>query len=120
MARDGRSVEGYLIHLSEWIEKVELVEREIAANPENAQGINELALCRALEVVGEICGRLISEHPRWCEGKRGDGLDDAYRLRNKIIHGYDTLELRLLLVIAREYIPDLKKAAIVWLADARG
>jgi uncharacterized protein with HEPN domain len=117
MAKVGRSVRDYLLDLGDWIEKVERVERVIAESGDFTSEIHELALSRALEVTGEICGRLIAEFPTWAADKRVHGLDDAYRLRNKIIHGYDTLDTRLLLVIAREFVPVLQGELGSWLAD---
>jgi uncharacterized protein with HEPN domain len=117
MAKIGRSRHEYLLHLADWIEKVRDVEQAIARTDDAENQINELALCRALEVVGEICGRLNSEFPDWVADKRQFGLDDAYRLRNKIIHGYDTLDTKLLLVIARKHIPPLQNRLNEWLAS---
>lgn len=117
MAKIGRSVKDYLLHLADWIEKVRLVEHAIAQSGDIGNQINELALSRALEFTGEVCGRLTAEFPEWAIEKRDFGLDDAYRLRNKIIHGYDTLDTRLLLVIAREYIPQLQNKLTEWLAE---
>jgi uncharacterized protein with HEPN domain len=116
MAKVGRSLQDYLLHLADWIETVRDVEKVIAQGDDIRNQINELALSRALEVVGEICGRLTTEFPEWAIDKREFGLDDAYRLRNKIIHGYDTLDTRLLLVIARQYIPSLQSRLTEWLA----
>ncbi len=120
MAKVGRSLRDYLLDLADWIEKVRLVERAFAQTGDAANLINELALSRALEVTGEVCGRLIAEFPGWASDKRRSGLDDAYRMRNKIVHGYDTLDTRLLLAIARESVPSLHVNLIEWLSEAGG
>ncbi len=120
MPKAGRSVMDYLLHLDEWIGKMQMVERDIAATNSSPNQVQELALARTLEVIGEISGRLIAEHPEWASDKRSLVLDDAYRLRNKLIHGNDGLDSRLLLEIARTDVPDMHRLVTGWISALDG
>lgn len=52
----------------------------------------ELALARAVEVVGEIAGRLLTPFPeRWGEEAREE-LRNACRMRKRLTLGYDDVE----------------------------
>jgi uncharacterized protein with HEPN domain len=117
MAKAGRSRRDGFIHLIHWFDVVERQRLGFEGMVEADRETRELALTRALEVVGEICGQSISEHPLWAKPWRAVILDHAYRLRNRIAHGYDSLDPKLLLVIATAEIPRLKALAVQWLAE---
>ena len=63
-----------------------------------------LALVRLLEVIGEAAGRVSEEtrsrHPEipWL---------DIIGLRNRLIHGYDTVDFDILWAIVRDDLPPL-------------
>ncbi|MGL4489710.1 MAG: HepT-like ribonuclease domain-containing protein [Rhizobiaceae bacterium] len=117
MPKDGRSLQTYLEHFIDWSDRLLQIEAVIRSNNDNVSDIEELALARAFQVVGEICGQLISSYPEWSEPRRKQGLDDAYRLRNRISHGYDGVDTRLLLAIARDDLQLLRSKVEVWLAE---
>lgn len=114
------SLREYLQHFIEWSDRVDRVMKEIDGKDIDQEEILQLALCRAVEVCGEICGKLIAQHPEWSAPRRADGLDDAYRLRNRISHGYDTVDSRLLMKIASTDLPELKKRVVDWLDELDG
>jgi uncharacterized protein with HEPN domain len=117
MSKAGRSVQTYLQQLLEWTDKLIQIEGLIRSKNDNVSEIEELALARAFEVVGEICGQMIANHPQWTADRRKHGLDDAYRLRNRISHGYDSIDTSLLLAIARDELLLLKAKVETWLAE---
>ncbi len=117
MSKSGRSLQTYLEQLLEWTDKVIQIEGLIRSKNDNPSEVEELALARAFEVVGEICGQMIANHPQWTFDRRKYGLDDAYRLRNRISHVYDSIDTSLLLAIARDDLLVLKAKVGTWLAE---
>jgi uncharacterized protein with HEPN domain len=115
--RADKSLEQYLLDLVEWGEKATRVagrtSRETIVEDEQA----ELALARAMEIVGEIAGRVLAEAAE--EGRRrfDHDLSNAYRLRNRLAHGYDNVSPEMLYDIARDNIPALTDKARRWLAE---
>lgn len=74
----------------------------------------ELALSRAVEIVGEVSGRLLSFFPdQWNEDEKRE-LKGAYRTRNRLAHGYDEVSPRILLDIATNDIWRLTNMARTW------
>ncbi len=63
-----------------------------------------LALTRLLEIVGEAASRVSSqERRRW----PGVPWRDVVDLRNRLIHGYDDVNLDILWTIIRDDLPSL-------------
>lgn len=103
--------------LDAWTAKVAEV---VAACEKGAYPDDEilvLALSRVVEVVGEIAGKIGKAHPHWMKSADRPGLDDAYRMRNRLSHGYDQIDPMLLLEIARQSVPELRRHVGIWLSD---
>jgi uncharacterized protein with HEPN domain len=115
-----QTIQEYLRQFLEWSDRVDRVMLAVGSKDIEGEEILQLALSRALEVCGEICGKLLAQYPEWSELRRSSGLDDAYRLRNRISHGYDTLDAKLLMVIAAADLPELRSKVIVWLDELNG
>lgn len=116
MRRTRTSLRDLLADLVAWGEAAERMarrtSRETIAQDEQA----ELALSRAVEIVGEVSGRLLALFPeRWNEEERLE-LRNAYRTRNKLAHGYDDISPQILFDITLHDIGRLAGRARVWLA----
>lgn len=87
-------------------EALELVRGHTRADLDHERVLN-LALVRLLEILGEAAGRLPqdtrAQHPEvpWAE---------IVSLRNRLIHGYDTVDLDILWEIVSEDLPPLVAA----------
>lgn len=115
--KPGRSLREKLADLDDWTGKVaEVVSAcEKGAYPEDE--ILVLALSRVVEVVGEIAGQIAKVHPHWSKSVDRPGLNDAYRMRNRLSHGYDQIDPMLLLEIARQSVPELRRHVGTWLSE---
>ena len=71
---------------------------------------NQFAVIRALEVLGEAARRLLELLPANDPRLSALPLQKAYANRNRLIHGYDTLDLETIWEISRTDIPKLKAA----------
>jgi uncharacterized protein with HEPN domain len=115
-----QTIQEYLKQFLEWSDRVDRVLLAIGSKNIEEEEILQLALSRALEVCGEICGKLLAQYPEWSEPRRSSGLDDAYRLRNRISHGYDTVDAKLLMAIAVADLPELRSKITGWLNELNG
>lgn len=85
------------------IETVQMAKGRTRQDLDSDRQLN-LALVRLLEIVGEAAGRVREEtrskHPRipWL---------DVVGLRNRLIHGYDTVDFDILWDIVKDDIPKL-------------
>lgn len=110
MSKSGPELDELLRDLVEWTESVGLVVSRI----EDKDALNlleNLALARAVEICGEICGQILSRFPDWAADNDKTVLASAYRTRNRIIHGYDGVDSILLYEIAHRDVPRLHQQA---------
>ncbi len=115
--RSKKDLRDYLLDLIEWGGKagraVDRTSRDTIGHDEQA----ELALARAVEIVGEIAGRILALAPEWSGDSFGLDLSNAYRLRNRLAHGYDNVSPEMLYEIARTNIPALVEHGRLCLAN---
>lgn len=87
-------------------EALAMVEGKSRANLDSERQLN-LALVRLLEIVGEAAGRVSRDeqatHPQipWAE---------IVGLRNRLIHGYDSVDLDIVWQILKHDVPSLAEA----------
>ena len=63
-----------------------------------------LALTRALEIVGEAAGRVSPEGRSWCPGLAWPKITG---MRNRLVHGYDEVDLEVLWQTLEQDLPPL-------------
>ncbi|WP_152045730.1 HepT-like ribonuclease domain-containing protein [Aureimonas psammosilenae] len=119
MVRSGRDLRNLLTDLLSWgRETARFVEGHDAEWLLSSRR-DELALTRLIEVVGEIAGSILRLHPDWCANEDIEDLTMAYRMRNKLAHGYEDIRPDLLFDVADRHIRMLNAKVEVWL-DALG
>lgn len=74
------------------------------------------AVCKCVEVIGEAARRLMAAEPGIEARHPALALEQAYRTRNRLAHGYDTLDYALVWAAATESIPPMVEAARALLA----
>lgn len=115
--RTKKGLRHLLMDLVEWGEKTARAAGRTSFEEIASDEQAELALARAVEIVGEIAGRLITQYPDWYRGQMDEDLEHAYRLRNKLAHGYETIRAPRLYEIARDDVSVLTSKARDWLAN---
>jgi uncharacterized protein with HEPN domain len=79
------------------------------------RGMRELAFERCFEIIGEAATRV---DPAVVNACPGIPFRDAINMRNRIVHGYDTLSLRILEATAERDLPPMVAALEAVLARA--
>lgn len=115
--RTKQNLRPLLLDLVEWGEKTARAASRTSLQAIASDGQAELALARAVEIVGEIAGRLIHQYPDWYREQGDEDLQHAYRMRNKPAHGYETIIAPRLYEIARNDVSVLTSKAKNWLAN---
>jgi len=67
--------------------------------------IVQVAVCKCIEAVGEAAGRLLTNVPDFCALHLELELQDAYRTRNRLAHGYDSIDWSDVWIVASEDLP---------------
>ena len=96
-----------LSSLRSWCRKTESIASAQELEGFLADEIRQLALAKAVEQVGELAGRLLDRWPEFAQANPHLRLVDAYAMRNRLAHGYDRVELKILYLTARESVPEL-------------
>ncbi|MCK5241735.1 DUF86 domain-containing protein [bacterium] len=91
-----------LDHVKEALDMIKGLDRE---SIDKDRKLN-LALVRLLEIVGEAAGRVSKETQ---EKNRMIPWFEIISFRNRLIHGYDAVDLDILWAILKEDLPELVK-----------
>ncbi|TFF27798.1 DUF86 domain-containing protein [Jiella endophytica] len=83
-----------------------------------ADEVEQLALSKAIEQIGEHCNRLLQKFPVFSGSYPELNLNYPVRMRHRIAHGYDDLDYPTLWVIATTSVPELHAAIRRILTDA--
>jgi uncharacterized protein with HEPN domain len=70
------------------------------------------AIIRQFEIIGEAARRIISTDPEFTKKYPALELDAAYRMRNALAHGYETVNLRTVWDTIEQKLPTLKSTAV--------
>ena len=90
-----------------WCEKAETIAASQQWETFRADDIYQLALAKVVEQVGEIAGRTLERWPDWVKANQHLRLADAYAMRNRLVHGYDCIDLEILYYTAGKTVPQL-------------
>ena len=69
--------------------------------------ILQLAVSKCIEAIGEASGNILRVHPGFDDEHPELELAEAYRMRNRLAHGYDTIDWLVVWDTATVYIPNL-------------
>ncbi|MDP3525449.1 MAG: DUF86 domain-containing protein [Hoeflea sp.] len=96
-----------LISMRAWCQKAERISSVQTLDGFPEDEILQLAVTKAVQQVGEIARRVMERWPEFTQANPQLCLVDAYALRNRLVHGYHSVELKILYFTARESIPEL-------------
>jgi len=67
------------------------------------------AVIRNLEIIGEAANKILSADPTFAQRNSALRLELAYRMRNALIHGYDSVNLVTIWNTIQTDLPNLKQ-----------
>ncbi len=80
--------------------------------------LHELALAKAVELVGEAAYQLRGDFPDFVAARADIPFTEAATMRHRLVHSYDTLDPRRLWLTATSSIPKLRGQLEDLLTDA--
>lgn len=117
MDKRGRSVVDLLWHIVEWGERLERILDDLSWEVFSTSELHRLAASKCIEAIGEACGNLRKFHPDFVQSHPELSFEQAYRARNRLSHGYDSIEWSVVWTTARRSVPELVARARRLLAD---
>jgi uncharacterized protein with HEPN domain len=73
--------------------------------------IVQLATQKCIEAIGECANKILKLHPDFADENPDLELKEVYRMRNRLGHGYDSVNLTTVWNSAREDVPHLTSRA---------
>jgi uncharacterized protein with HEPN domain len=67
----------------------------------------QAAISKCIDAIGEACGAMLRLDPLYQERHPELELLEAYRARNRLAHGYDTINWLIVWDTATVYVPSL-------------
>ena len=107
MDKPGRSIEDLLADVIVWGERIGRFTSGKTVDEFLADETLQLAVSKCIEAIGEASGSILrvstgfgDEHPEL-------ELAEAYRMRNRLAHGYDTIDWLVVWDTVTVYVPNL-------------
>ncbi|HEV7254563.1 MAG TPA: HepT-like ribonuclease domain-containing protein [Mesorhizobium sp.] len=95
----------------EWGHRLQRFTRDVPYEQSVADEVLQLACIECIEVVGEAAGVILRNHSSFAEAHRALPLAEAYRTRNRLSHGYDLVDHRIIWLIVTRDVPGLVEQA---------
>jgi uncharacterized protein with HEPN domain len=105
-------ISSYVEHIILAINQIEKYSAEMDQRAFLGNDMAQDAIVRQFEIIGEAARRIISADPEFSRTYPALELEAAYRMRNALAHGYDTVNLRTVWDTIEHKLPPLKAEAI--------
>jgi uncharacterized protein with HEPN domain len=107
MDKVGRSTDELLVDVIVWGERIGRFTSGKTVDEFLANEILQLAVSKCIEAIGEASGSILRAHPGFDDEHPELELAEAYRMRNRLAHGYDTIDWLVVWDTVTVYIPNL-------------
>ena len=97
----------YLQQINDFIDEIEKYIGDISFDDFEKSGLLQDAVVRKIELIGESAKRLSIEF--WEKYKNELPLAQAVSTRNRMIHQYDDIDLKIIWNTIKSDLPDLKR-----------
>ena len=104
---DGRSTGELLADIVLWGERIVRFLEGVSKEKFSRDEMCQLAVSKCIEVIGEASGSILKRDPDFANAHPEIELAEAYRTRNRLSHGYDTIDWSVLWDTATVYVPPL-------------
>ena len=109
MSKDKLRVPEYLEHILSASQRIRRYTQGITESAflENEQVQD--AVLRNIEIIGEAARNIERSHPEFAAQHSEVPWEDVYLMRNRICHGYFSVDLELVWMTVQRYIPELEQ-----------
>jgi uncharacterized protein with HEPN domain len=120
MDKSGRSIDGLLADIVLWGERIDRYLADKTREDFGADEILQLAVTKCIEVIGEAPSNILRLHAGFADEHPELELVEAYRMRNRLSHGYDTIDWLIVWDTATADVPALISRARPLASDSGG
>jgi len=109
MSKDSLRVPDYLGHM---LQAIQRITRYTEDTDEVAFLENELvqdAVMRNIEIIGEAARNILRHHPDFAAQHPEEPWEDVYFMRNRVSHGYFSVDLEIVWKAVQRDIPELEQ-----------
>ena len=107
MAKSGRSIDELLEDIVLWGERTNRLIAGISYEQFIESELHQLAIAKCIEAIGEASGKIRRLYPDFSACHPDFAFEEAYRTRNRLSHGYDTIDWQVVWDTATRYVPEL-------------
>lgn len=107
MGESGRSTAELLAHIELWSDRIERYLAGVSRDEFAVDEMRQVAVAKCIEVIGEAAGGILKRDKDFVASHPELALVEAYRARNRLSHGYDTVDWEILWDTATNSVPDL-------------
>lgn len=107
MTQTGRSVAQLLENVVIWGDRLARFIDGVSKQNFSTDELRQAGASKCIEAIGEASGELLRRHPDFAAAHPHLELAEAYRARNRLSHGYDTIDWEILWDTATAYVPRL-------------
>jgi uncharacterized protein with HEPN domain len=104
---DHRSTATLLADIILWGERIARFVGGVSKEEFSRDEMCQLAVSKCIEVIGEASGSILRRDPDFAAAHPEVAFSEAYRMRNRLSHGYDTIDWSVLWNTATVYVPPL-------------
>lgn len=97
----------YLSHILNACARIALYVQDLDETGFTRSPITQDAVIRNVEVVGEASRNVTRYYPDFAAQHPDVPWEDAYRMRNRVSHGYFTIDLSVVWILIQRDIPEL-------------
>lgn len=105
MRRKERSTTALLGDIVLWGERAQSYVSDRSRDEFATDEMCQVAVSKCIEVIGEAAGRLLKQDDAFVRAHPELPLLEAYRMRNRLSHGYESIDWQVLWDTATVYVP---------------
>jgi uncharacterized protein with HEPN domain len=109
MSKDKLRVPEYLEHILAAIQRIRRYTHGMTESAFLEDEQVQDAVLRNIEIIGEAARNIERSHPEFAAQHSEVPWEDVYLMRNRICHGYFSVDLELVWMTVQRYIPELEQ-----------
>lgn len=107
MGDAGRSQTQLLSNIVEWGDRMGRFIDGVSRDEFISDELRQAGVSKCIEVIGEASGEILRRYPAFEQSNPHLALMQAYRTRNRLSHGYETIDWEIVWSAATDHVPDL-------------
>ena len=112
MSRDQQRLNDYITHILQAIERIHRYTEDIDVSRFLQNDMLQDAVIRNIEIIGEAARNIERHYPEFAQKHAEIPWEDIYLMRNRVSHGYFSVDLAVVWKTVRRDIPELRQLLI--------